>query len=159
MIRLATEDDLSTILCIYEYARDFMKKNGNETQWGNHFPPESLLREDIEKKQLYIFEEDSIVHGVFAFIIGEDSTYEYIEDGSWLSPSSYGTIHRVASDGKIKGMLSNVIHYCEKQIKHLRIDTHVDNKIMQHLIEKNGFIRCGIIYVDDGSPRIAFEKI
>lgn len=38
------------------------------------------------------------------------------------------------------------------------IDTHKDNKITRHLIEKNGFAKCGIIYVADGSPRIAYEK-
>lgn len=32
-------------------------------------------------------------------------------------------------------------------------------QIMQHLICKNGFQKCGIIYVEDGSPRIAYEKI
>ena len=29
---------------------------------------------------------------------------------------------------------------------------------MQHLIEKNGFKRCGIIHIADGSPRIAYER-
>ncbi len=159
MIRLATKKDLSIILNIYEYARNFMKKSGNETQWNNNFPPEDLLIDDIEKKQLYVYEENHRVHGVFAFIIGKDNTYEYIEDGNWLSNDLYGTIHRVASDGKIKGMLNKVICYCEKQIQHLRIDTHSNNKIMQHLILKNGFIQCGIIYVEDGSSRIAYEKI
>ncbi len=77
----------------------------------------------------------------------------------WLSNELYGTIHRVASDGQINKMLNRVICYCEKQIQHLRIDTHSNNKIMQHLILKNGFTQCGIIYVEDGSPRIAYEKI
>ncbi len=159
MIRLATKQDLTVILNIYEYARDFMRKNGNPTQWNNNFPPKDLLIEDIEKKRLYVYEENHKVHGVFAFIIGNDSTYEYIEDGNWLSEELYGTIHRIASDGKIKGMLNKAVCYCEKQIQHLRIDTHPNNKIMQHLILKNGFSQRGIIYVDDGSPRIAYEKM
>ena len=41
----------------------------------------------------------------------------------------------------------------------MRIDTHEDNKIMQHLIEKNGFSKRGIIFKDDGSPRVAFEYV
>lgn len=28
-----------------------------------------------------------------------------------------------------------------------------------HVISKNGFKRCGIIYVADGTPRIAFERL
>ena len=40
---------------------------------------------------------------------------------------------------------------------HLRIDTHENNRPMRHLCESRGFTQCGIIYVDDGSPRIAFD--
>ena len=29
--------------------------------------------------------------------------------------------------------------------------------MMQHVLEKNGFVPCGIIYVEDGSPRIAYQ--
>ena len=46
-----------------------------------------------------------------------------------------------------------------EQCGHLRIDTHTDNKVMQNLLKKLGFIRCGIIYViEDDNPRYAFEK-
>lgn len=47
----------------------------------------------------------------------------------------------------------------KKKIGHLRIDTHADNHIMQHLILKNGFEQCGIIHIADGSERIAYEKV
>ena len=47
----------------------------------------------------------------------------------------------------------------KRQTKHLRIDTHHDNAIMQHVILKNGFTRCGIIHIASGAERIAFEKI
>ena len=30
---------------------------------------------------------------------------------------------------------------------------------MQHVLESNGFTRCGIIHVADGSPRIAYQKL
>ena len=30
---------------------------------------------------------------------------------------------------------------------------------MQHILEKNGFVSCGTIYVADGSPRIAYQKV
>ena len=55
--------------------------------------------------------------------------------------------------------MDKVVAFCEKQIPHLRIDTHEDNKVMQHLIEKNGFKKCGIVYVEDGTERFAYEKI
>ena len=39
------------------------------------------------------------------------------------------------------------------------VDTHADNKVMQHLLESEGFTRCGIIHVEDGTPRIAYQRL
>jgi len=158
-IRNADLSDLKEIMDIYEYARKFMKQTGNRNQWANKFPPENLIKEDIEKKQLYIIEKSGFICGVFAFIIRNDPTYSIIKNGEWLSYEKYGTVHRVASNGKSKGIFNEIITFCESKINHLRIDTHKDNKIMQHLIEKNGFYKCGIIYVTDGTSRLAYEKI
>ena len=70
-ITKAKMEDLSQILQIYAYARNFMKQSGNPKQWGDSFPPESLLVKDIEKGQLYVIKDDPGIHGVFAFIIGK----------------------------------------------------------------------------------------
>lgn len=158
-IRTADWKDLPEIDLIYQYARVFMAETGNPAQWGMKFPLESQIREDIEKKQLYAAENQKGLCGVFALVIGKDPTYANIEDGQWLSESEYGTIHRVAGNGKTRGIFSEIVRFCEKKIGHLRIDTHEDNKIMRHLIEKNGFARCGIIHVADGTARIGFEKV
>ena len=108
MIRLAKKEDLPRILEIYQIARDFMSANGNETQWGKTFPPKELLEKDIEKKQLYVVTKNATnieinkdilnienIHGVFAFIIGEDETYQKIEDGEWLCDETYGTVRKI----------------------------------------------------------------
>ena len=158
-IKLAKEKDLPIINKIYETARSFMKANGNKTQWKDNYPESDLIKEDIESKRLFVISgEDSVIHAVFAFMIGKDKSYEKIT-GSWLLDTEYGVIHRVASDGKIPKIMDKVVAFCEKQIPHLRIDTHEDNKVMQHLIEKNGFKKCGIVYVEDGTERFAYEKI
>ncbi|MEI3312611.1 MAG: GNAT family protein [Faecalibacterium prausnitzii] len=54
---------------------------------------------------------------------------------------------------------SAVLDWSMEHCQSLRADTHADNKIMQHLLEKNGFTRCGIIHVADGSPRFAYQKL
>lgn len=159
MIRNAKIQELPAILKVYEIARKFMADNGNASQWGNTFPPADLLEEDIKNKQLYVYINEEQIHGVFAFILGDDPTYSHIENGSWISDTGYGTIHRVASDGAIKGILSKCLDYCKRQSSHLRIDTHENNEIMKHLIQKNGFVKCGTIYAENGSPRIAFEYL
>ncbi len=158
MIRLAKENDLDNIQEIYAYARKFMAEHGNPTQWGQTRPTVETLRKDIEKEQLYVIEEQDRLQGVFALIIGEDPTYQNIEQGSWKDTSLYGTIHRIASAPETHGIMEQVLAFAWKKIQHLRIDTHENNKVMQHLILKNGFEKCGVIYVDDGSPRVAFEK-
>lgn len=157
-IAIAEEKDLEEILKIYSYARKFMKNTGNPNQWKDGNPALKVLMNDIAKQQLYTVKDGNRIHGVFAFVIGEDPTYATISRGAWLSDTVYGTIHRVAGDGKIKGLFTLILDFCSRKISHLRIDTHEDNKIMQHLIEKNGFVKCGIIHVADGSPRIAYEK-
>lgn len=159
MITSATAKDLPDILNIYEHARTFMAQSGNPAQWADGYPQKELLLRDIERKQLYLCRDARIIYGVFAFIIGEDRTYSYIENGSWFSDAPYGTIHRIAGNGTKKDVFAEALSYCESKISHLRIDTHRDNRIMQYLIEKHGFRKCGTIYVADGSPRIAYEKI
>lgn len=159
MITSAATADLPDILNIYEYARTFMAQNGNPSQWKDGYPGEELLLADIAKKQLYLCRDAHIVYGVFAFIIGEDPTYRIIRNGSWLSDTPYGTIHRIAGNGRRKGVLPEAVSFCERHISHLRMDTHRDNLIMQHILPAAGFQKCGTIYLADGSPRIAYERL
>ena len=52
----------------------------------------------------------------------------------------------------------DTVYQALSKCPNLRIDTHQDNKVMQHVVEKHGFTRRGIIYIADGSPRIAYER-
>lgn len=100
---------------------------------------------------------DFEVCGVFALVIGDDPTYQEIQ-GSWHKNEPYGTIHRIAGDGKTGGVFAACIEFCCEQCDYLRIDTHENNKVMQHMVEKHGFSYCGIIYVEDGSERLAYDR-
>jgi GNAT superfamily N-acetyltransferase len=116
--------------------------------------------EDIDSNRLFVYTVNGCLEAVFAFILGPDPTYAKIEDGQWLNDEvPYGTIHRLASAGDRRGVASEVIAWCLEHCESLRADTHADNKIMQHLLEKNGFARCGIIHVEDGTPRVAYQKL
>lgn len=160
--RHAEKRDLQEILSVYQRARVFMKENGNSTQWGDNWPPETLIREDIDLQRNYVCLHNDIIVGVFAYMQGKniDPTYEIIEDGSWIGNSYYGVVHRLASLGTVRGVGKAALDFCYNQCNHLRVDTHENNTVMQNLLEKNGFKRCGIIYVEkDHSPRIAYEKI
>ena len=157
-ILLAKEADLPRILEIYDIAKAYMRANGNPNQWNGAYPDPETLRTDIEKQRLYVYKKDGRIHGVFMLLLEEEPTYAYIEDGSWREERPYGTIHRLAGDGEVKGLFAKCVAFCEKKVKYLRADTHFDNHTMQHLLEKNGFERRGIIYLKNGDPRIAYQK-
>ena len=159
MFRGAVRGDLPQILQIYAHAREAMAASGNPTQWGNNFPPQELLEEDIDSNRLFVYVVNGQLLGVFAFILGADPTYQVIEDGTWKSAAPYGTLHRVAGDGEVHGLFGQMVAFAWANIPHLRIDTHENNAVMRHLVEKHGFQRCGVIYLEDGAPRIAFERI
>ena len=162
-IRKSTEQDLDRIMEIYAFARRFMADHGNPNQWGpTNWPPEALIRKDIRQGSSYVCvnDEDTVV-GTFFFIQGKDvePTYRDIKDGTWFDDSSYGVVHRIASDGSEKGIGSFCLNWAYNQCGHLRIDTHGDNIVMQNLLKKSGFVHCGTIFVEeDNNPRLAFEK-
>ena len=158
-IRHTQYQDLPRLLEIYEEARAFMRQQGNPTQWTNGYPSKELLTQDIQHHVSYVCVEKERIVGTFAFIIGDDPTYQIIEQGAWHAHTVYGTIHRSASDGTTKNLTKYIFDYCTAQQQYVRIDTHQDNKPMQNALKRYGFVPCGIIHVDDGSPRIAFDYI
>lgn len=157
MIRKATMADMSALRQVYAAARRFMADTGNPHQWGTAKPAETQLVEDIHREQLYVEEIDGRVCAAFALVMGDDPTYGYI-DGVWQDSTPYGTIHRLAADGTNHGFFARCVDFSARQISHLRIDTHRDNRVMRHLVEKHGFSYCGVIYLENGDPRLAFER-
>lgn len=162
-IRKTTISDLSRIMDIYVRARKFMAEHGNPNQWGRtSWPHEDVIRRDIEQGKSYVCVNDSgVVVGTFFYDYGKDieETYRVLEDGQWDYTGEYGVVHRIASDGSEKGIGQYCILWAYNKCGHLKIDTHVDNYVMQNLLNKLGFEKRGIIYVrQDKDPRYAYEK-
>ena len=156
-IRHAERADFAEVCEIYRFAREQMKASGNPNQWKDRYPPKELILADIDSGCSYVIEEDGALCGVFYFRIGTDPTYKQI-DGRWLNDRPYGVIHRIAGNGKKKGILKACLDFCRGKIRNLRIDTYKDNHIMQYLLEKYGFQKCGTIWLEDGAPRIAYQR-
>ena len=156
-IRQTKESELSHVLRIYADARAFMKAHGNPDQWGDDYPPKDLIREDIARGKSYVCVEDDEILAVFYYAEEEDPTYQYIEDGAWLNDKPYAVIHRIAVAARGRGVAAACFAYAVSRFGNVKIDTHACNLPMQHTLEKNGFCRCGTIYVADGSPRIAYQ--
>lgn len=159
-VRPAAWADLAEILAVYAQARAFMRANGNASQWRDSHPPRALVEQDIaEGTEFVLVSGGGRVEGVFALLDGEDPAYARIEDGAWLSDAPYCAIHRIASAGRVRGVLRACVAWSARRCAHLRADTHADNAPMLRLLPALGFVRCGVVRVADGSPRIAFERL
>ena len=156
-IHHARPEELAQIMEIYASARAFMAVNGNAEQWSDGYPQKELIQKDIEKKQLYIYEENEEINAVFVFYVGEESDYETSVTGTWASPKPYGVLHRIAVAKYGKGVASECMRWCYEQCHCMRGDTGQKNKSMQRLFEKNGFTQCTIIHSTSG-VLLGYEK-
>ncbi|MBO5796737.1 MAG: GNAT family N-acetyltransferase [Clostridia bacterium] len=157
-IRKATLADLDRLMTIYDNARAYMRAHGNASQWGDGYPSPALIAGDIEAGHSFVCEEAGEILGVFCYFEGVDPTYVTIYEGEWLNDAPYGVIHRIAVAAHRRGVASFCYDYCFARCRNLKIDTHRDNIPMQNSLLKNGFQRCGIIYLANGDERIAYQK-
>lgn len=157
-IRSAQRADLPAVQELYAKARQFMAGHRNPDQWGSSYPPEEILRQDMAREKLFLITDAAGIHGVFYFSIEVDPTYAVVEDGCWSCERTYGVLHRIAGDGS-GGILKAAVEYARERIEYMRIDTHADNYVMQNALVKQGFRRCGIIHIEDGTARIAYDSI
>lgn len=162
--RHATMRDLVQIQANYQRARELMAANGNPTQWGNEFPREAVVRDDIANQRTMLLVDTQDGHerilAQFAVCTGEDPSYQTI-DGAWLDNDDYVTIHRVASSGLAPHAARECLKWALQQYGNVRADTHPNNKAMQHVLESSGFARCGLIELDNRSTdatRIAYQR-
>ena len=157
-IRPAIPADLPRLMAVFATARRFMAEHGNPSQWTADYPGEALMADQIARGVCHVCEEDGVLLGTFCLIFGADPTYQVIEEGAWPDETPYATIHRLASAGRRRGIGRFCIDWCGRQSQTLRADTHADNRVMQHLLESTGFVRCGTIYTASGSPRLAYWR-
>ena len=158
-IRKSTPQDIDGIMNCIAFARQLMRDSGNTIQWINGYPSKELMLKSIENDCNYLVINNEGIVATFDFIIDDDPNYALIENGNWLNEDQYGVIHRLASNGKAKGVAQFCFEWCFSQFPNIRIDTQQSNVAMQKVLEKLGYKKCGIIYVADGTPRLAFQKI
>ncbi len=159
LIRKTVAADLPRIGEIYENAKRFMRESGNPNQWNSGTPNIDTAREDMEKGVGYVVEEDGKIIATFMFSLDGEPTYAKIYEGEWLSDELYGVIHRIAVAEQGRGIIGFCIDQCFSRCQNLRIDTHRDNLPMQRALQKRGFQYCGIIYLENGDERLAYQKI
>ena len=160
IIREAKPTDMASIMQVMDAAKKIMRQSGNMHQWGEGYPSEAVIMSDIEKDGGFVIVDGSKIVGYFAFLPSPEPTYDKIYDGNWLDEvKPYHVIHRIASLPDAHGIFSSIMDFCFAHDNNIRIDTHRDNAIMQHNIEKHDFTFCGIIYLANGDERLAYQKL
>ena len=159
-IREAAATDMDSIMAVMDAARGIMRRSGNLHQWSDAYPGEGVILADMERRGAFVIEDDGQVAGYFAFLPSPEPTYSLIEGGAWVDDCTpYHVVHRIASKPDAHGVFADMLAWCAARERNIRIDTHRDNHIMQHLLEKHGFEYCGIIYLANGAERLAYQRI
>ena len=159
-IREAKTTDVSDIMQVMEAAKGIMRSSGNMHQWGDGYPSEAVILSDMQQHGGFVLEDAGRIVGYFAFLPCPEPTYSKIYDGEWLdNVQPYHVVHRIASQPDVHGVFSHIIDFCFSHDTNIRIDTHQDNRIMQHNIKKHGFTYCGIIHLANGDERLAYQRL
>ena len=159
-------EELDTVSNIVLDARDRIGKLGID-QWQERYPTKQIIEEDIQLGRSYVIkDEDGSICGVFAVIDDGEPTYDTIFDGAWQTEGdNYLAVHRVAvSPLKLRrGVAGNIMKSAEEMALQMgrisvRIDTHKGNIPMRTMLERNGYVHCGSVYLQSGEHRVAYEK-
>ena len=159
--------DLDVLMPIFDEARGTIAALGID-QWQNGYPSRDVIADDIARERSYAVVRDGIV-GTFVIVDDGEPTYDNIYDGHWLTGDDnrgYIALHRVAVAVKSRGsgvpdeMMDFAANYAKVHgFSSLRIDTHHENVVMRRMLEKQGFHPCGVIYLQSGAARVAYEKV
>ena len=165
MIRRATTEDIADIMSIVADAQLSLRELGID-QWQDGYPTTEIICSDIEQGYSYVAttELDEVV-AVAAISFDGEPTYDTIRNGAWPNDEPYAVIHRLAvsdmvrGQGLAKAMFSFAEELCKQRaIRNIRVDTHADNRVMQQLLERLGYDKCGEITLTSGASRIAYIK-
>jgi len=157
-IRPAAREEMPVVMSLIASGREIMHSSGNLLQWPEGTPSEAKVSADIAAGCSFLVFDGKSPVATFAFVPGPDPTYDRIDGGRWLNDEPYHVIHRLAKLPTARGVFNAVLDWCFSKDSNIRIDTHEDNAIMRHCIEAYGFVYCGIIYLENGDERLAFQK-
>ena len=165
--RKATRKEIDRVMQILLDARTRIGRLGID-QWQYCYPTRDIVLDDFDRGRLFVaVDENETVSAVFSVITDGEPTYDKIYDGAWLSGvAKYMAVHRfaVAPDVLRAGVGSAAMQFAISYAKEngfvgVRIDTHEGNVPMRGMLEKNGFVACGKIFLEDGQPRVAYERL
>jgi len=164
-IRLAEKKDIDKIMLIIADARESIGRLGID-QWQYGYPTRDSVKEDISLNHTYVVLDGEDICATFALTLNGEPTYKKIYCGAWICDDEYVTLHKIAVDSahRGRGVSSEIVDFIvrfarDNGYSSVRVDTHHGNIPMRKMLERNSFEHCGNIYLLDGQPRVAYERL
>ena len=156
MIRQSKILEIPDILRITNACANTMTSQGI-LQWNAHYPNRETFLRDLERKELFVCEEDTGIVGVVVVSEFKDVEYESVE---WLTPDGGNVyIHRLAVHPEYQGLgyARKLMDFAETMAREkdaisVRLDTFSQNKRNQRFYEQRGYVRLGDIFFPMQSP-------
>ena len=145
--RMAIEKDLRNIHKLFNEATSNMYKKGI-FQWESAYPGIEILKEDINKEQMFIGLKDGDIACAYVINRQWESVYE---NGHWKGKNfNCCVIHRlcVAPKYQNEGIGSQTLKHIEGQLRNwgidsIRTDCYIMNPYARKMYEKSGYTAVG----------------
>ncbi len=150
MIRNALFSDLEAVHKLTQACASTMITNGIH-QWNEHYPTRERFRKDIEREELYVWENPDGIIGIIVLTDVIDKEYIPIQ---WFTDNQRNLyVHRLAVHPEYwgQGYAQKLMDFAEKYAKSnkylsVRLDTFSKNKRNQEFYEIRGYQKLGDIY-------------
>ena len=163
-IRLATQDDLATLMALLRRVVPLMLAAGNH-QWDVNYPNESVFERDVALAQLWVAEIEGGIAGVAALTVDQEPEYAQAD---WDMSAKALVVHRLAVDPAFRGagVASALMKKAEeiafeRKFSVVRVDTNTENMATQRLFPKLGYRLAGEIGLSmrPGLRFLCYEKM
>lgn len=167
-LRPATSADIPAMMDIINQGKAYLRSQQVD-QWQKGDPNEQGLQLDIQNQEGYVLTQGDTIVATLAILLRDEPNYDTLDSGAWSLNGPYAALHRVAvaadsrGTGAADAMMQKAAALCKKAGKEaIRIDTHLENLPMQRFLEKNQFVRRGIITLQGGAEagnlRVVYER-
>ena len=163
-IRQAFPNEIGAIMTVIESARIALAEAGS-SQWqgADGYPTEEIILMMFLKDRPYVGYSLTVkLFLMLRWLLMESPPTKKIYDGDWKHHNKrYVTFHRIAVLREFTGQ-KNAQTFIQGLIEgtdahDFRCDTHEKNLVMQHILEKLGYVYCGKVPID--GERLAYQKI
>lgn len=165
MIRKSKPKDLNEIKKLTEACAKKLQQQ-NVFQWNENYPSREKLQNDIEKEELFVYENENRIIAIIVLTPKMDEVYRDIE---WLTATGNNLyVHRLATHPDFwgNGYAREMMDFAEEFAKShnftsIRLDTFSKNKRNQKFYENRGYQRLGDVFFPHKNeyPFHCYEKI